>query len=73
MGQEGDMSTVESKVPVAEMFDLQGYTFSNRRPVSLVNRECRFENFHVNFKMPCTRSGNVGLSDQPYGPEHYLG
>ncbi|MCC7551236.1 MAG: elongation factor EF-2 [Methanobacterium sp.] len=76
MGQEGDMSTVESKVPVAEMFGFAGDIRSATEGRCLWSTEnAGFERLPRELQNTIIRQirQRKGLSDQPYGPEHYLG
>jgi elongation factor 2 len=76
MGQEGDMSTVESKVPVAEMFGFAGDIRSATEGRCLWSTEnAGFERLPRELQNTIIREirQRKGLSDQPYGPEHYLG
>ena len=76
MGQEGDMATIESKVPVAEMFGFAGDIRSAAEGRCLWSTEMSgFE------KLPREMQGQIvkeirqrkGLSPEPWGPEHYVG
>ncbi len=76
MGQEGDMATIESKVPVAEMFGFAGDIRSAAEGRCLWSTEMSgFE------KLPREMQGQIvkeirqrkGLSPEPWGPEHYIG
>jgi elongation factor 2 len=76
MLQEGDMVTVESKVPVAEMFGFAGDIRS------AAEGRCLWSTENAGFeKLPGELQNKIiseirqrkGLSDQPYGPDHYLG
>ncbi len=76
MSQEGDMSTVESKVPVAEMFGFAGDIRSATEGRCLWSTESAgFERLPRELQNTIIREirQRKGLSDQPYGPEHYLG
>lgn len=76
MGQEGDMSIVESKVPVAEMFGFAGDIRSATEGRCLWSTEnAGFERLPRELQNTIIREirQRKGLSDQPYGPEHYLG
>ena len=76
MGQEGDMSTVESKVPVAEMFGFAGDIRSATEGRCLWSTEnAGFERLPRELQNTIIREirQRKGLSDQPYGPDHYLG
>lgn len=72
----GDMATIESKVPVAEMFGFAGDIRSAAEGRCLWSTEMSgFE------KLPGEMQKNIireirqrkGLSEEPYGPDHYLG
>jgi elongation factor 2 len=76
MGQEGDMATVESKVPVSEMFGFAGDIRS------AAEGRCLWSTENAGFeRLPRELQGNIileirnrkGLNPEPYGPEHYLG
>jgi elongation factor 2 len=76
MSQEGDMSTVESKVPVAEMFGFAGDIRSATEGRCLWSTESAgFERLPRELQITIIREirQRKGLSDQPYGPDHYLG
>ncbi|PKL71445.1 MAG: elongation factor EF-2 [Methanobacteriales archaeon HGW-Methanobacteriales-2] len=76
MSQEGDMSTVESKVPVAEMFGFAGDIRSATEGRCLWSTESAgFERLPRELQNTIIREirQRKGLSDQPYGPDHYLG
>ncbi len=76
MGQEGDMSTVESKVPVAEMFGFAGDIRSATEGRCLWSTEnAGFERLPRELQNTIIREirQRKGLSEQPYGPDHYLG
>lgn len=76
MGQEGDMSTVESKVPVAEMFGFAGDIRSATEGRCLWSTEnSGFERLPRELQNTIIREirQRKGLSEQPYGPDHYLG
>ena len=76
MSQEGDMSTVESKVPVAEMFGFAGDIRSATEGRCLWSTESAgFERLPRELQSTIIREirQRKGLSDQPYGPDHYLG
>lgn len=72
----GDMATIESKVPVAEMFGFAGDIRSAAEGRCLWSTEMAgFE------RLPGEMQKNIvkeirqrkGLSEEPYGPDHYLG
>lgn len=72
----GDMATIESKVPVAEMFGFAGDIRSAAEGRCLWSTEMSgFE------RLPNEMQNNIvkeirqrkGLSPEPYGPDHYLG
>jgi len=76
MLQEGDMVTVESKVPVAEMFGFAGDIRSAAEGRCLWSTEnAGFERLpgELQNKIISEIRQRKGLSDQPYGPDHYLG
>lgn len=76
MSQEGDMSTVESTVPVAEMFGFAGDIRSATEGRCLWSTESAgFERLPRELQNTIIREirQRKGLSDQPYGPDHYLG
>ncbi|MGZ4857817.1 MAG: elongation factor EF-2, partial [Methanobacteriaceae archaeon] len=76
MLQEGDMVTVESKVPVAEMFGFAGDIRSAAEGRCLWSTEnAGFERLPKELQNKIIREirQRKGLSDQPYGPDHYLG
>jgi len=76
MSQEGDMSTVESTVPVAEMFGFAGDIRSATEGRCLWSTESAgFERLPRELQSTIIREirQRKGLSDQPYGPDHYLG
>lgn len=76
MSQEGDMSTVESKVPVAELFGFAGDIRSATEGRCLWSTESAgFERLPRELQNTIIREirQRKGLSDQPYGPDHYLG
>lgn len=75
MGQHNDMVTIESKVPVAEMFGFAGDIRS------AAEGRCLWSTENAGFeKLPHELQGKIireirerkGLSPEPYGPEHYL-
>ena len=76
MGQEGDMATVESKVPVSEMFGFAGDIRS------AAEGRCLWSTENSGFeRLPRELQRNIileirnrkGLNPEPYGPDHYLG
>ena len=76
MTQEGDMSTVESKVPVAEMFGFAGDIRSATEGRCLWSTESAgFERLPREIQNTIIREirQRKGLSEQPYGPDHYIG
>ncbi|MDO9045803.1 MAG: elongation factor EF-2 [Methanobacteriaceae archaeon] len=76
MSQEGDMATVESKVPVAEMFGFAGDIRSAAEGRCLWSTEnAGFERLPRELQKEIIREirDRKGLSPEPYGPEHYLG
>ena len=76
MEQEGDMVVVESKVPVAEMFGFAGDIRSAAEGRCLWSTENEgFERLPNELQRQIIRQvrQRKGLSDEPYGPEHYLG
>jgi len=76
MQQEGDMMTLESKVPVAEMFGFAGDIRSATEGRCLWSTEnAGFERLPVELQKQIVRQirDRKGLSPEPYGPEHYLG
>jgi elongation factor 2 len=76
MSQEGDMSTVESTVPVAEMFGFAGDIRSATEGRCLWSTESAgFERLPRELQNTIIREirQRKGLSEQPYGPDHYLG
>jgi elongation factor 2 len=76
MLQEGDMVTVDSKVPVAEMFGFAGDIRSAAEGRCLWSTEnAGFERLPKELQNKIIREirQRKGLSDQPYGPDHYLG
>ncbi len=76
MEQEGDMATVESKVPVAEMFGFAGDIRSATEGRCLWSTEnAGFERLPNELQKQIVRQirDRKGLSPEPYGPEHYLG
>jgi len=76
MSQEGDMATVESKVPVAEMFGFAGDIRSAAEGRCLWSTESAgFERLPKELQKIIIREirERKGLSPEPYGPDHYLG
>jgi elongation factor 2 len=76
MGQEGDMATLESKVPVAEMFGFAGDIRSAAEGRCLWSTEnAGFERLPKELQKTIIREirNRKGLSPEPYGPDHYLG
>lgn len=76
MQQEGDMMTLESKVPVAEMFGFAGDIRSATEGRCLWSTESAgFERLPVELQKQIIRQirDRKGLSPEPYGPDHYLG
>ncbi len=74
--QDADMVTIESKVPVSEMFGFAGDIRS------AAEGRCLWSTEMVGFeRLPNELQRNIireirqrkGLSEEPYGPEHYLG
>lgn len=76
MSQEGDMATVQSKVPVAEMFGFAGDIRSAAEGRCLWSTESAgFERLPTELQKTIIREirNRKGLSPEPYGPDHYLG
>jgi elongation factor 2 len=76
MSQEGDMATVESKVPVAEMFGFAGDIRSAAEGRCLWSTEnAGFERLPRELQKQIIREirDRKGLSPEPYGPDHYIG
>ncbi len=76
MSQEGDMATIESKVPVAEMFGFAGDIRSAAEGRCLWSTESAgFERLPRELQKTIIREirERKGLSPEPYGPDHYLG
>ena len=76
MGQEGDMATIESKVPVAEMFGFAGDIRSAAEGRCLWSTEMSgFERLPREMQNQIVKEirQRKGLSPEPYGPEHYVG
>ena len=76
MKQDADMVTIESKVPVAEMFGFAGDIRSAAEGRCLWSTEMAgFERLPGELQRNIIREirQRKGLSEEPYGPEHYLG
>ncbi len=76
MSQEGDMATIESKVPVAEMFGFAGDIRSAAEGRCLWSTESAgFERLPRELQKTIIKEirERKGLSPEPYGPDHYLG
>lgn len=76
MGQEGDMATLESKVPVSEMFGFAGDIRSAAEGRCLWSTEnAGFERLPRELQNQIVREirERKGLNPEPYGPDHYLG
>lgn len=76
MQQEGDMMTLESKVPVAEMFGFAGDIRSATEGRCLWSTESAgFERLPGELQKQIIRQirDRKGLSPEPYGPDHYIG
>jgi elongation factor 2 len=76
MQQEGDMMTLEAKVPVAEMFGFAGDIRSATEGRCLWSTEnAGFERLPTELQKTIIRQirDRKGLSPEPYGPDHYLG
>lgn len=76
MQQEGDMMTLESKVPVAEMFGFAGDIRSATEGRCLWSTEnAGFERLPGELQKTIIRQirDRKGLSPEPYGPDHYIG
>lgn len=76
MSQEGDMATVKSKVPVAEMFGFAGDIRSAAEGRCLWSTESAgFERLPGELQKTIIREIRLrkGLTPEPYGPDHYLG
>jgi elongation factor 2 len=76
MSQEGDMATLQSKVPVAEMFGFAGDIRSAAEGRCLWSTESAgFERLPNELQKTIIREirQRKGLSPEPYGPDHYLG
>ncbi|MDI9623640.1 MAG: elongation factor EF-2 [Methanothermobacter sp.] len=75
MSQEGDMVTVEAKVPVAEMFGFAGDIRSATEGRCLWSTEnAGFEKLPDELQKTIIREIRTrkGLSPEPYGADHYL-
>lgn len=71
----GDMATIESKVPVAEMFGFAGDIRSAAEGRCLWSTEMAgFERLPGEMQKNIIREirQRKGLSEEPYGPDHYL-
>ncbi|KZX15199.1 elongation factor G 1 [Methanobrevibacter cuticularis] len=76
MEQEGDMVTIESKVPVAEMFGFAGDIRSAAEGRCLWSTEnSGFERLPNELQKQIIKEirERKGLSPEPYGPDHYIG
>jgi elongation factor 2 len=76
MQQEGDMMTLESRVPVAEMFGFAGDIRSATEGRCLWSTESAgFERLPGELQKQIIRQirDRKGLSPEPYGPDHYIG
>ena len=76
MSQEGDMATIQSKVPVAEMFGFAGDIRSAAEGRCLWSTESAgFERLPKELQKTIIKEirERKGLSPEPYGPDHYLG
>lgn len=76
MGQEGDMSTIESKVPVSEMFGFAGDIRSAAEGRCIWSTEnSGFERIPRELQNKIVKEirERKGLTPEPYGPDHYLG
>ncbi|MEG3224957.1 MAG: elongation factor EF-2 [Methanobacteriales archaeon Met13] len=76
MDQEGDMATLKSKVPVAEMFGFAGDIRSAAEGRCLWSTEnAGFERLPKELQKIIIREirNRKGLSPEPYGPDHYIG
>lgn len=76
MSQEGDMATLQSKVPVAEMFGFAGDIRSATEGRCLWSTESAgFERLPRELQKTIITEirQRKGLSPEPYGPDHYLG
>ena len=76
MEQEGDMMTLESKVPVAEMFGFAGdIRFATEGRCLWSTESAGFERLPTELQKQIVRQirDRKGLSPEPYGPDHYIG
>lgn len=76
MGQDGDMSTIESKVPVSEMFGFAGDIRSAAEGRCIWSTEnSGFERIPRELQNQIVKEirQRKGLTLEPYGPDHYLG
>lgn len=76
MSQEGDMATVESTVPVAEMFGFAGDIRSAAEGRCLWSTESAgFVRLPPELQKSIIKEirARKGLSPEPYGPDHYIG
>jgi elongation factor 2 len=76
MSQEGDMATLESKVPVAEMFGFAGDIRSAAEGRCLWSTEnAGFERLPRELQKIIIKEirQRKGLTPDPYGPDHYIG
>ena len=75
MEQDKDMVTIESKVPVAEMFGFAGDIRSAAEGRCLWSTEMSgFEKLPNEMQKQIVKEirQRKGLSAEPYGPDHYL-
>jgi elongation factor 2 len=76
MSQEGDMATLESTVPVAEMFGFAGDIRSATEGRCLWSTESAgFVRLPPELQKTIIKEirARKGLSPEPYGPDHYIG
>src|SRR5664280_108476 len=76
MSQEGDMATIESTVPVAEMFGFAGDIRSAAEGRCLWSTESAgFVRLPPELQKTIIKEirARKGLSPEPYGPDHYIG
>ena len=76
MSQEGDMATIESTVPVAEMFGFAGDIRSAAEGRCLWSTESAgFVRLPPELQKTIIREirARKGLTPEPYGPDHYIG
>ncbi len=76
MSQEGDMATLESTVPVAEMFGFAGDIRSAAEGRCLWSTESAgFVRLPPELQKQIIKEirARKGLSPEPYGPDHYIG